>query len=82
MLRVEINKTEEDKKGLTFPILVQHGDGNIFIVNETTNGRMSPRIDKETTNGVDYTHMQFDLSKPFPQHGYDLFKGSITLTQE
>lgn len=81
MLKVEINKTEKDEKELTFPILVVNGAGYVFFVTKNTNGDRSPRIMKDDGE-ITYTSQFFDLSKPFPQNGYDLFKGSITLTQE
>ena len=75
---------ETKKQKLQFPILVISEDGAIFYVAKYTNGRHSPCINTKEVGEVSdlYTSQEFDLSKPFPQKGYDLFNGTVTLTQE
>ena len=72
------------KQNLEFPILVIDVDGCIFYVTKYTNGKNSPCINTRETGGLPmlYTSQDFYLSKPFPQNGYDLFNGTITLAQE
>ena len=72
------------KQNLEFPILVISEDGEIFYVAKYTNGKCSPCINFSEFGGLPnfYTSQEFDLSKPFPQDGYDLFNGTVTLTQE
>ena len=72
------------KQNLEFPILVIDVDGCIFYVTKYTNGKNSPCINFSETGGILslYTSQGFDLSEPFPQNGYDLFNGTVTLTQE
>ena len=72
------------KQNLEFPILVIDVDGCIFYVTKYTNGKNSPCINTRETGGILslYTSQEFDLSKTFPQNGYILFNGTITLTQE
>ena len=72
------------KQNLEFPILVINKYGGIFYVTSYTNGKNSPCINFSEVGEVPnlVTLSGFDLSKPFPQSGYDLFNGTVTLTQE
>ncbi len=84
MLTSKTTNTVTTKQNLEFPILVINKDGGIFYVTSYTNGKNSPCINPRETGEIPnlYTSQLINLSKPFPQDGYDLFNGSITLTQE
>ena len=76
--------SETKKQNLQFPILVISEKKEIFYISRYTNGKNSPCINPRETGELPnlYTSQEFDLSKPFPQDGCDLFNGTVTLTQE
>ena len=76
--------SETKKQNLQLPILVISEGGGIFYIAKYTNGNYSPCINFSEIGELPslYTSQAFDLSKPFPQDGYDLFSGTVTLTQE
>ena len=84
MITSKTTNTVTTQQKLEFPILVINKDGGIFYVTSYTNGKNSPCINPRENGEIPnlYTSQEFDLSEPFPQNGYDLFNGTITLTQE
>ena len=84
MITSKTTNNNTTKQNLEFPILVISEGGEIFYVAKYTNGKFSPCINYSETGELPglYTSQEFDLSKPFPQNGYDIFNGTVTLTQE
>lgn len=84
MITTKTTNNGTTKQNPQFPILVIDTDGCVFYVSRYTNGRLSPCINsKEVGEGGNlYSSQNLDLTKPFPQHGYDLFNGAVTLIQE
>ena len=84
MITSKTTNNNTTKQNLEFPILVISEGGEIFYVAKYTNGEVSPCINYSETGELPdlYTLQEFDLSKPFPQGGYDIFNGTVTLTQE
>lgn len=84
MITSKTTNNSTTKQKLEFPILVIDEDGCVFYVTRYTNGNGSPCVNFSEIGELPslYTLVGFDLSEPFPQNGFDLFNGTITLTQE